>query len=209
MPADYRGPSRPAVAIVVAAIVFVVGVLAAPLLGTYLAAADDPAPAPVTFLSYGVSIRRGALDAGVARMQSGQTGRLVLGALNSRDAEYYITPHSSELARRYLLERGVAPGSIEILPSVASELEEGQRLRDAAIRLGTTSIEAYAPDFRARRTRGTLRKAFEGTGVAVRVVAVPDVEVRLDRWWESRPGINVIYNEYPRLAYYWLLGRLG
>jgi hypothetical protein len=43
----------------------------------------------------------------------------------------------------------------------------------------------------------------------VRVVAVPDVEVRLERWWETRPGINVIYNEYPRLAYYWFLGRLG
>jgi hypothetical protein len=183
--------------------------LMAPGLGTFLSTADEPAPSPLTFLSYGVSIRRGALDAGVARIQSGETGRLVLGALNSRDAEYYITPHSSELARDYLIDRGVRPDAVEILPSVASEWEEGQRLRDAAMRIGTTGIEAYAPDFRARRTRGVLHKTFEGTGIMVRVVAVSDVEVRLERWWETRPGINVIYNEYPRLAYYWLLGRLG
>ena len=179
------------------------------MLGAFLAVADEPAPAPLTFLSYGVSIRRGALDAGVARMRAGETRRLVLGALNSRDAEYYITPHSSELAREYLLEHGVRSDAVEILPSVASEWEEGERLRDAATRLGTTGIEAYAPDFRARRTRGVLHKIFEGTGVDVRVVAVPDVEVRLERWWETRPGINVIYNEYPRLVYYWLLGRLA
>jgi hypothetical protein len=197
-------------------ILYVIGLAAlfsviavAPSLGTFLAGADAPAPAPVTFLSYGVSIRRGALDAGVARVQSGQTGRLVLGALNSRDAEHYLTPHSSELAREYLVDRGVPPSVVEVLPSVASEWEEGLRLREAALRLGAASIEAYAPDFRARRTRGTLKRVFEGTGVAVWIVAVPDVEVRLDRWWETRPGINVIYNEYPRLAYYWLLGRLG
>lgn len=187
----------------------IVGAVVFPSLGTFLAAADSPAPAPVTFLSYGVSIRRGALDAGVARMKSGETDRLVLGALNSRDAEYYVTPHSSELAREYVIERGVDPQSIEVLPSVASEWEEGQRLREAALRLGTGEIEAYAPDFRARRTRGVLRRIFENTGVQIRVVAVPDVEVRLERWWDTRPGINVIYNEYPRLAYYWLLGRLA
>lgn len=197
------------IATVFVACLVIAAVLFAPMLGTFLAVADDPAPAPLTFLSYGVSIRRGALDAGVARLRADTTGRLVLGALNSRDAEYYITPHSSELAREYLLERGVRPDAVEILPSVASEWEEGQRLREAAARLGVTSIEAYAPDFRARRTRGVLHKVFEGTGVAVRVVAVPDVEVRLERWWETRPGINVIYNEYPRLFYYWIVGRLG
>lgn len=205
-------PVRPVLHMVATAVVALFVVAAAvvsPNLGTFLATADEPAPAPLTFLSYGVSIRRGALDAGVARMRSGETRRLVLGALNSRDAEYYVTPHSSDLARDYLLDRGVDPNAVEILPSVTSEWEEGHRLRDAAIRLGTTSVEAYAPDFRARRTRGVLHRIFEGTGVAVRVVAVPDVEVRLERWWETRPGINVIYNEYPRLAYYWFLGRLG
>ena len=166
-------------------------------------------PSQVTFLTYGVSIRRGALDAAVARVRSGETGALVLGALNSRDAEYYVTPHSAELARTYLVDAGVRPEMITTLPSVSSEWEEGEALRVAVVRERWTSIVAYAPDFRSRRTRGVLRRLLEGTGSDLRVVSVPDVEVRLDRWWETRPGINVIYNEYPRLVYYWLLGRLG
>ena len=193
----------------VIAILALAGAFVAPQLGTWLSVADEPAPAPVTFLSYGVSIRRGALDAAVGRVRTGETARVVLGALNSRDAEYYVTPHSSDLAREYLVARGVPADQIEVMPSVSSEWDEGHQLRAVASRLGTSGIEAYAPDFRARRTRGVLRRILEGTGVAVRVVAVPDVEVRLARWWETRPGLNVIYNEYPRLGYYWLLGRLG
>ncbi|MSQ42721.1 MAG: hypothetical protein EXR45_00720 [Chloroflexi bacterium] len=180
-----------------------------PNLGAFLVSTDLPMPSQVTFLTYGVSIRRGALDAAVARVRSGETRALVLGALNSRDAEYYVTPHSAELARRYLIDAGIGPELITTLPSVSSEWEEGEALRVAVVRERWTSIVAYAPDFRSRRSRGVLRRLLNGTGSDLRVVSVPDVEVRLDRWWETRPGINVIYNEYPRLAYYWLLGRLG
>ncbi len=181
----------------------------APNLGAFLVSSDPPMPSQITFLTYGVSIRRGALDAAVARVRSGETKALVLGALNSRDAEYYVTPHSAELARTYLIGAGVRPEMITTLPSVSSEWEEGEALKEAVIRERWTSIVAYAPDFRSRRSRGVLRRLLEGTGSELRVVSVPDVEVRLDRWWETRPGINVIYNEYPRLLYYWLLGRLG
>lgn len=192
------------VAALLVALVFV-----APNLGAFLVSTDPAMPSQVTFLTYGVSIRRGALDAAVARVRSGETGALVLGALNSRDAEYYVTPHSAELARTYLVDAGVRPEMITTLPSVSSEWEEGEALRVAVVRERWTSIVAYAPDFRSRRTRGVLRRLLEGTGSDLRVVSVPDVEVRLERWWETRPGINVIYNEYPRLVYYWLLGRLG
>ncbi|MEY4407503.1 MAG: hypothetical protein RL345_1969 [Chloroflexota bacterium] len=204
-----RGLPRRPVGTALAAAVLVVLAFIAPNLGAFLVSSDPPMPSQVTFLTYGVSIRRGALDAAIARVRSGETKVLVLGALNSRDAEYYLTPHSAELARTYLIDAGVTPESITTLPSVSSEWEEGEALRLAVIRERWTSVLAYAPDFRSRRSRGVLRRLLEGTGSDLRVVSVPDVEVRLDRWWETRPGINVIYNEYPRLVYYWLLGRLG
>jgi len=55
---------------------------------------------------------------------------------------------------------------------------------------------------------GALKKAVAQTGVELRVVAVRDPEVQLEHWWETRPGLNVIWNEYPRLAYYLTRGWL-
>lgn len=203
-----RRTGRWTFAVVVVVVAISVGIIF-PRLGPFLDVSDDAIPSEVTLLTYGVSIRRGALDAGVTRLQSGATNRLLLGALNSRDADFYVTPNSAELARDYLVRAGVTARLIETLPSVASEWEEGERLRDVVMRDGVTTVVVFAPDFRSRRTRGVLRRVLGGTGATVRVVSFPDVEVRLHRWWETRPGINVIYNEYPRLAWYWFQGRLG
>ena len=43
-------------------------VYALPRLGTFLLVSDEPSPADATFLSYGVSIRRAALDAAAQRL---------------------------------------------------------------------------------------------------------------------------------------------
>jgi hypothetical protein len=188
-------------------VLFLVFVLA-PRAGTFLLVSDEAAPSDATFLTYGVSIRRTALDTAIERYRSGEGPYVLVGALNSRDATYYIVPHSSELARQYLVNGGIPDASIEVLASVSSEREEGQRLREAVANRDWERIIAYGPDFRARRTYGVLRHALAGTGVEVRVVAVPDPEVRLEKWWETRPGLNVIYNEYPRLAYYFVRGWL-
>lgn len=191
-----------AVLLMLLGIVFGLG----PRLGTFLLVSDEPAPADAVFLTYGVNIRRAALDAAVARYKAGDRPQVLIGALKSRDAAYYITPHTSELARQYLVAGGVPEAAIQVLPSVDSELEEAQRLREAVDGKGWTRVVAYAPDFRSRRTAGGLKKAMAATGVELRVVAVRDPEVRLERWWENSAGINVIYNEYPRLLYYALRG---
>jgi hypothetical protein len=191
----------------VLALLFLVFVVA-PRAGTFLLVSDEAAPADATFLTYGVGIRRAALDAAITRYQSGEGPYVLVGALNSRDAVHYIIPHASELARQYLVNGGIPEVAVEVLPSVSSEREEGQRLHDAVVNRGWRRVVAYGPDFRARRTHGVLKHALAGTGVEVRVVAIPDPEVRLEKWWETRPGLNVIYNEYPRLAYYFVRGWL-
>jgi hypothetical protein len=193
-----------AAALAVLAVVF----LAGPRLGTFLLVSDEPVLADATFLTYGVNIRRAALDAAIQRYRAGEASYVLVGALKSRDAEHYVVPHTSELVRQYLLDGGVASSAIEVLPSVDSELEEAERLQDALAGRTWQRVVAYVPDFRARRSSGVLKKVTASTGVELRVVAVRDPEVRLERWWETRPGVNVIWNEYPRLAYYFLRGRL-
>ena len=196
-----------AVALVLLFLIFVGG----PRLGTFLLVSDEPAPADAIFLTYGVNIRRAALDAAIQRYRSGEGPRVLMGALKGRDAAHYIVPPTSELARQYLVDGGVPPEAIQILASVDSELEEAQRLREALAApasQGWQRVTAYVPDFRARRSMGTLKKAVAQTSVELGVVAVRDPEVQLERWWETRPGLNVIWNEYPRLAYYLIRGWL-
>gem|GEM_PF-1125875 len=196
-----------AMALVLLFLIFVVG----PRIGSFLLVADEPAPADASFLTYGVNIRRAALDAAMQRYRSGDGPRVLIGALKSRDAAHYIVPHTSELARQYLVDGGIPPESIQVLASVDSELEEAQRLREALeapASQGWRRVVAYVPDFRARRSMGTLKRAVAQTSVELRVVAVRDPEVQLERWWETRPGINVIWNEYPRLSYYLIRGWL-
>ena len=189
----------------------VLAVFAAPRLGSFLLISDTPIAADATFLSYGVSIRRAALDAAIDRYRSGEGPIILLGALNSRDATHYVVPHASELARQYLIDAGIPPSAIEALPSVDSEREEADRLTQTLAAHPTWQrVVAYVPDFRARRASGVLKRAAASITppVELRVVAVRDPEVRLERWWETRPGLNVIWNEYPRLAYYALRGWL-
>jgi uncharacterized SAM-binding protein YcdF (DUF218 family) len=192
--------------LLVVALVLVAGT--GPRLGTFLIVSDSPAPADATFLTYGVSIRRAALDAAIRGYQRAEAPRVLVSTLWGRDAEFYIVPNTSELARQYLLAGGVPAEAIAMLAPVNSELEEAQRLRDAVAGQDWKRVVAYAPDFRSRRTAGTLKHALAGTGVELRLVAVRDPEVQLERWWTTRPGIETIYNEYPKLAYYFLRGRL-
>ena len=201
-----RAPLLPWLALLLIAF----AVFAFPRLGTFLLVSEDPIPSDTTFLSYGVSIRRAALDSAIDRYRGGQSSSILLGALKSRDAAHYITPHSSDLARQYLLDAGIPATAIEVLPSVDSEREEADCLRTALASHAWQRVVAYVPDFRARRSAGVLKRAVSSLTPAVdlRVVAVRDPEVQLERWWQTRPGLNVIWNEYPRLAYYALRGWL-
>ena len=66
-----RGLPRRLVGTGFAAAVLVVLAFIAPNLGAFLVSSDPPMPSQVTFLTYGVSIRRGALDAAIARDEAG------------------------------------------------------------------------------------------------------------------------------------------
>lgn len=140
-------------------LVAVFAVFAGPRLGTFLLVSDAPQASDASFLSYGVSIRRAALDAAVTRYRAGEGPTILLGALKSRDAAHYVTLHSSEFARQYLVDAGIPPSAIEVMASVDSEREEADRLRDALSGRGWQRVAAYVPDFRARRASGVLKKA--------------------------------------------------
>jgi hypothetical protein len=54
----------------------------------------------------------------------------------------------------------------------------------------------------------SLRHLTEPAGVTVLATGVPPPDFDLDRWWQTRQGVNAIANEVPRLVYYFVRGRL-
>ena len=84
-----------------------------------------------------------------------------------------------------------------MLRAVSSEREEAQRVREAVEKKGWRPVVAYAGDVRALRTSVALRR--------VRVVALTNPLMRWDRWWETRPGVNAVWNEWPRVVFYRLV----
>lgn len=185
-------------------------------LGTLLVVSDAPASADATFLTYSVNsfaspaVRRAAIEEAAARYRRGDSLHVLIGSFRSREEHDYGDPYESkdELTIGSLVKRGVSEEAIEVLPPATHEYEEALALREALSRHGWRRVVAYVIDLRTRRTMGTFKRAVASTGVELRVVALRDPDVRLDRWWESRRGIEAVSREYPRLIYYLLLGRL-
>ena len=117
--------------------------------------------------------------------------------------------HSQPLTRRRLVRRGVPENAIVVLPTQPShEFGEAQALRDLFETRGWRSALLVVRDYRTLRTTEALRRAI-GTGVVdliPRPIHEPDVD--LSRWWTTQAGVVAVTNEWPRLVYYRLLGRL-
>jgi hypothetical protein len=87
-------------------------------------------------------------------------------------------------------------------------VEEARQLAVLAGQHGWSRLLVLAVDYRSRRTEGTLAKALGGTGARATVVVLRELQWRPDAWWQTRQGIDHVWNEYPRLAYYRLRGNL-
>lgn len=206
-----RGSRPRLVGAAVLALLALVGVTMVPRAGTLLIVGREAPSADVTLVTYSVnsfarpSARLAALNAAADRYASGSGPHVLISTYRSEAEEFRS---QSELAMRHLLRRGVDPSAIEPLPDVRSEYEEGQAVRGAAAGKGWGRLAALAPDFRSRRTEGTLRRALAGTGVTVLVVSVADPSLDLAHWWRSWPGVSTVAGEYLRLGYYAAAGRL-
>jgi hypothetical protein len=184
----------------------------APLAGTFLVVEEPARPADVAFLTYSALLRAG-VDEAVRLHRAGYAPRLVVSDFEL-DVAGIEERGRQALATRALVERGVPPEAITPLPAMpASEEAEARLFADLAVREGWGRILVLARDYRMRRTIGTLGGALRGRGDA-ELIARPIPTggerpggVDWSRWWTDRVGAGAVLNEWPRLAYYALLGR--
>ena len=185
--------------------------LAATQLGTFLVVSDIPAAADAVLVTYSANsfahpeVRRLALGEAALRIREGVADRVVLSQLQISDGGYATRV---DYAMEYLLDRGVPAGAIELLGPVSSEYEGARAFRELLEGRSWRRVVAYAPALRSRRSMGVLKHALREMGVEVRLVALSDPELPLDRWWMSGRTAGLVLNEYVRLGYYTARGRL-
>ena len=114
-------------------------------------------------------------------------------------------PFYVERAAAILEREGVPSGRVERLPrQTASTYEEALALREYAEASGIHSLLVVTSGYHSRRSLWTFGRVFRGSGVDVRLTAVPPGTQTPTRafWWLSPSGWRTVALEYPKLVYY-------
>lgn len=140
--------------------------------------------------------------------REGRAPRVILtndGLRGGWSAEKEANPLNVERAFDELRRDGVPAESIEVIPqTVSSTFDEATRLREHADVCGYRSLVVVTSAFQSRRALWTMRRVFDGSGVAVGIEPVePGLQSpRAAVWWLYPLGWRLVPGEYAKLIYY-------
>jgi uncharacterized SAM-binding protein YcdF (DUF218 family) len=177
-----------------------------PLLGTVLVLHGEPKAVDAIVWTYSAMGSRGAEE--VTRLyREGWSSHVVLSdfpiGLAGLD-----TDHVQPLARRELQRRGLPDQALFGVSTVpTSEFEEVLAVRSVFASSGWRSAIIVVSEPRARRALMTFRAALgePPPELIPRTISTPGVD--LGRWWTTRGGVDAVMHEWPRIVYYWAMGR--
>ncbi|HEU0251612.1 MAG TPA: YdcF family protein [Pyrinomonadaceae bacterium] len=114
-------------------------------------------------------------------------------------------PFFYERARTKLIESGVPPDRIEVLPApVTNTYDEAQALRDYAQSHQLRSLLVVTSAYHSRRALWTLNRVFENSGIEIGMQSVENGEQtpRPLTWWLYPRGWQMVVGEYVKNVYY-------
>ena len=101
----------------------------------------------------------------------------------------------AEIIARNLEAHGVPSWSVVPFSSrAANTREEAEALRDLVVHRGWKKVLVVTSNYHTRRVRFIYGRVFP-VGVTVRVSAAEDSEFDPARWWETRLGLKLFFNE--------------
>jgi uncharacterized SAM-binding protein YcdF (DUF218 family) len=107
----------------------------------------------------------------------------------------------ADINARLLADQGVPRDAIVVRREGTSTWEDAQAVRRwSTEQPHVHRLLAVTSSAHSRRARQTLRQAFRGTGIDVRVRPCPP-ELTAD-WWKHEETLLRVINEYLKLAYY-------
>ncbi|HET6762842.1 MAG TPA: YdcF family protein [Longimicrobiaceae bacterium] len=169
---------------------------------SWLRVADAPARADAIYVLGGANIERPAAAADLYR--AGWAPRVLLPAVQEDTlVKLGLMPRGQDVSAGFLRRAGVPDSAIEVLPRAGgstSTADDALLLRAWAVRHRARRILLVTSDYHSRRARLLFRRAFDGTGVELRMEPVTSGAVPRDRWWRSEDGLATVVNEYAKLV---------
>lgn len=112
---------------------------------------------------------------------------------------------SLELRKRVLIELGVPPERVLVLPGlVSATVHEAQAARRWADRTRAGSLLVVSSSFHTARARYVFRRVFEGAAVTLRFVPAGKSDFQPDSWWKRRHTLRDGVFELQRTLYYFV-----
>ena len=113
-----------------------------------------------------------------------------------------------EYIEEMLYQLGVSPAAVFLAAPSTSTHEEALNARVALEELGAQSAIVVTDPFHTRRAQATFRKVWEGSGIAVRFSAADPSWFEVDGWWTRERELLAVFEEYLKLTYYLLSGKI-
>jgi uncharacterized SAM-binding protein YcdF (DUF218 family) len=141
-------------------------------------------------------------DASVILLSPGQEEAAVA-ILRARGVD---VPHDTDAVVEAMVGLGVPRSAVLVGGgSVDNTAEEGAQLKAEAARHGWRTVIVVTSKYHTRRAGFAMRRALDGTGVAVVMRATRYDPADPARWWRHRHDIRLLLEEWPKVIAY----RLG
>ena len=184
------------IASLVVVLAFVTSGFWLPSLGTILVRASPPVPADMIVVLAGDFSGNRILTAGDLVRRGFAPKALISGPSGA----YGL--HESDLAIPFAVGRGYPESYFLALPNDSrSTREEAAVVADALKKMHVHRVDLVTSDYHTRRAGNIFRAA--APGLEIHVVASPDVDFTVDRWWESREGRKTFLLEWMKTVATW------
>jgi len=114
--------------------------------------------------------------------------------------------------REYMLEQlasqGLSGPMIILAPPSTSTYEEARNALAVLQQIGAHSAIVVTDPYHTRRAAATFRKAWRGSGISAHFCAANPSWFNADQWWTRERELLVVFEEYEKLIYYWLSGKI-
>jgi uncharacterized SAM-binding protein YcdF (DUF218 family) len=185
-------------------------IAAAPLLASYLIVEKPLHQADAILVLGGSSVYRERTKLAAELYLRGAAPKILLtddgGKSGWSQTEQTNLPYV-ELARRNLVDQGVAPGAIEILePHVSGTIDEARLLHSKVPGAGIKSLLLVTSAYHSRRALAAFEKATAGDSVEIGIQTAPTGGETPNpvSWWLSGRGWAFVGGEYVKSVFYWL-----
>ena len=114
----------------------------------------------------------------------------------------------AEISSQYLQALGIPEQVILLMPETTSTFDEAVTSLAILKEIGASSMIVISDPYHLRRASWTFRRIYAGEDVDLTFSATPYSWFSVARWWTRERDLMAVIQEYEKLLFYLLAGRL-